>query len=29
MVEAAVENDKIRLDFAAYEWIELEAIWKA
>ena len=29
MVEAAIENDKIKLDFAAHEWIELEAIWKA
>jgi alpha-mannosidase len=27
-VEAPVEDDKIRLDFAANEWIELEAIWK-
>jgi alpha-mannosidase len=27
MLEVPVENDKITLDFAAYEWIEVEATW--
>ena len=27
-VEAPVDGDKIRLDIAAYEWIEVEAVWK-
>jgi alpha-mannosidase len=27
LLEVPVEDDKIRLDFAAHEWIELEAVW--
>jgi alpha-mannosidase len=28
LVEVPFEDDKIRLDFAAHEWIEVEAVWK-
>jgi len=27
LVEAPLEGDQIMLDFAAHEWIEVEAIW--
>ncbi len=27
MLELPVDNDKIVLDFAAHEWIEVEATW--
>lgn len=27
MVEVQVDNDKMSLDFAAFEWIEAEAVW--
>ncbi|MBI3837711.1 MAG: hypothetical protein HY288_07230 [Planctomycetia bacterium] len=27
MVDVPFEDDKIRLDFAAHEWIEVEAVW--
>jgi alpha-mannosidase len=27
MLEVAVDDDKIKLDFAAYEWIEVEVVW--
>jgi hypothetical protein len=27
LLEVPVEDDKIWLDFAAYEWIAVEAIW--
>ena len=27
LVEAAVEGDQVKLDFAAYEWIQVEARW--
>jgi len=27
LVELTVEGDKITLDFAPHEWIEIEAVW--
>ena len=27
LVQAPVEGDQLRLDFAAYEWIQVEATW--
>jgi len=28
LVQVPVEGDRLTLDFAAYEWIEVEAVWK-
>jgi hypothetical protein len=28
LLEAPVDDDRITLDFAGYEWIEVEAVWR-
>ncbi len=28
LLQVPVEGDRLSLDFAAYEWIEVEAVWK-